>query len=189
MGISATPADLASKFRKTGENLSNVERSAVNAGGKVAKETMIAAAAIAGAGGRRGVTVKTQETSSNGHAAALVRWGPNPGWVKIMDSGAKAHFIGPRSGKGRARGSLRKQNTMRGSRRAMGMAVASLFGGTVGAGTHGAINIPGVGPRAWAHHPGTKGKHFVDVGNAAAIPRASKEVSKAAVVAFGKAFT
>lgn len=187
MGVSTSPQALAGKFRKTADNLEQAPKNAVMAAAKVAQQTMTAAAAGAGAGGRRGVNVKTGDATSGGYAAAYARWGPNPGWVKIMDSGAKPHFIGPK-GAGRG-GSLKKQRSIKGSRRGVGMALASLFGSDVGAGAHGAINIPGVGPRAYAYHPGTHGKHFVDIGNAAALPRAAKEMSKRAITEFAKAFT
>lgn len=106
-----------------------------------------------------------------------VKWGP-AGWVRILNDRTAPHFIGP---KGRGVGSLRKQNSIKGSRRASAMSVASLLGGTIGAGTHGAINISGVGPRAYAFHPGTKGKHFVEPGKVAARPVMTATFHEAAV--------
>jgi hypothetical protein len=47
-----------------------------------------------------------------------------------------------------------------------------------GRGAKGAIGIPGIGPRAYAHHPGTKGKHPWAKGVEKAEPLVAKEMSK-----------
>lgn len=51
-----------------------------------------------------------------------------------------------------------------------------------------ALNIPSVGPRASAHHPGTKGKHYFEKGVAAALPIVGKEFDKALELELRKAF-
>lgn len=187
MGVSRSFPELGGKLRASADHLRAAERPAVTAGGNVARRTFLGAAQAMGATGPRGATVKATSTTSGSHPAVLVRYGPNPGWIAIMEGRVGPHFIGP-TGRGRG-GLLRRQNTMRGSRRATAMAVASLFGGTVGRGTHKAIGIPGVGPRAWAMHPGIhKKKPFVAVAQTTAPPLAVREMRKVTVTEFARSF-
>lgn len=183
MGLSTDPKAFAAKCRQTAHNLAEVEGRAVAAAARTGQDLMMATANLAGAGGRRGVKVKTRSATSSGRPAVALRWGPNAGWVKIMDAGTAPHFIASRKG-----GSLRRQRSRRGSRRATLMEIAPLFGKSSGEGARGAINIPGVGPRAYAHHPGSRGHHFVQAANAAAAAAAKRELAKMAVAEFGKAF-
>jgi hypothetical protein len=60
------------------------------------------------------------------------------------------------------------------SSRAGRLLLGSLGGGPIQGAGKGPINIPGVGPRMYAKHPGTKGKHFVELGKKMARPVASK---------------
>jgi hypothetical protein len=112
-------------------------------------------------------------------AAVNVKYGPNPGWVRIMNDPTQPHFIAP-TGKGRG-GSLKRQNLSAGvgagrrSARAGRALLNVLGGGGPGLGGNGAINIKGgIGPKAYAFHPGTKGKHFAHRGIKAAEPLATK---------------
>jgi hypothetical protein len=188
LGVSRSFAELNGKLRAAETNLKRAEKPAVTAGGKVAERTFMGVAVAQGAAGKRGVTVRNTTTNSNGHPAQLVKFGPNPGWVKIMEGFVGPHFIGP-TGKGRG-GSLRRQNTRKGSRRAIAAGVASMLGGPIDAKSHGVINLGGgIGPKAWAFHKGIhKKKLFVATAQRLAPPLASAEMRKVAVTSFTKSF-
>jgi hypothetical protein len=142
----------------------------------------------------KGITTKINyfESAANGYSAA-VRYGPNPGWIHIMDSGTQPHFIGP---KGRGKRSLRRQNLTTGHGRKSYLSgqlllgsLSSFFGGQSAAtGNARAIDIKGIGPKAYAFHPGAKGKHFVTPAIEAAKPLASQVFRQEAINAFERAF-
>lgn len=157
----STPDQVVGRLNAVARSMQTRQTTALRQAAEAARPIMHGVPGVPSRVAKRavGVRVKVQ-----GPDTVTVGYDP---LMRLVDSPTQPHFIGPRR---RGQGSLRRQGSFRGSRRATAMAVASLFGGTVGTGTHGAINIPGVGPRAWAHHPGTKGKHFSPVGKALARP-------------------
>lgn len=161
MGTSRTSVDLAKKLDRLPGELKKATPNALRAAGAKAIPVMQHAPGAAASVGGKKIRVTGKPIGDDGYS---LKWGP-PGWVRILNDRTAAHFIGARGS-----GSLRRQSSIRGNRRASRMAVASLFGGRVGAGVRKPIDIPGVGPRAFAHHPGTKGKHFVERGKELARP-------------------
>lgn len=173
-------AALAAKFQNASKDLKSSQRAAVTRAGETARVAMQGAAEAANT---KGITTRLKAfTSSATGEGVAVKYGPNPGWVIIMNDRTQPHFIGP-SGKGRG-GSLKRQNLSSGlggkGRRSArgGRALLGLLGGS-GAGLGGgrgspAIDIKGIGVRAYAMHPGTKGKHFAGKGIKAAEPLATK---------------
>ncbi len=114
----------------------------------------------------KAVTVRNKTVTRD---AVQVRW---DSIVRVVDAPTQPHFIARTTGRG-GLGGLRHQNlsdtlVRRRSRRAGKLLLANLGGQQATGLTRGAINIPGVGPRAYARHRGTKGKHFVTAGKAAA---------------------
>lgn len=162
--MTTSVSQFVGKLHQAADGIAKGRKGALLEAAKAGRVQMMHAPGVAATVGGKKIDVKVKPV---GQDSVLLKWGP-PGWVRILNDRTKPHFIGP-SGKGRG-GSLRKQGSRKGSRRASGMAIASLLGGTVGAGTKGAIGIRNVGPRAWAHHPGTKGKHFVEAGKDDAAP-------------------
>lgn len=170
----STPDAVFSRLRKAPVALRQAQPRALLAAADKAKPVMEHAPGAAQRVDGKSVKVTIRKLADD---IVSLKWGP-PGWVRILNDRTAPHFIGPRR---KGTGSLRKQNSIRGSRRATAMAIASALGGTVGAGTRGGINIKGVGVRAYAFHPGTKGKHFVEEGKKRAVPVATKEYASKAL--------
>lgn len=163
--MTASVAEFVGHLKAAPESLRKGQRTAILACAAVAREAMDKSAPSHVVGGKS-ISVKVTPI---GEESASVKWGP-PGWVRILNDPTQAHIIAARGrGKGRRAGSLRRQGAGKSSR-ATSMASSWVSGGAAGAGSTGAINIKGVGWKAFAFHPGTKGKHFVEVGKAAAFP-------------------
>lgn len=177
MGVSHSFPDFQKKIGDAAKNLKAAEKPAVIAGGKVVERVFTVTKDAMGAAGPRGVTVKNTATSSNGHPGQLVKFGPNPGWVAILNSRTKPHDIYPRKFAG-TRG--------KGVRARRGAGLLAAFGVNAHAG--GGLVLPGGNVRGHVHHPGTKGKHFVEAAQAAAPPLAVREMQKVTVTEFGKSF-
>lgn len=148
----------AAALKAAGDKARLVMRSAPGAPRRVAKRPV-------------DVSVRTVDSRT-----VSVRWNP---LAVLVDQPTQPHFIARRGGRGRGSlGSLRRQNLTTGRGRKSVRAGQLLMANLTGAGaeglTRGAIGIPGIGPRAYARHPGTKGKHFVGKGKRAAVPAASQ---------------
>ncbi len=166
------------------------QRTAVRAAADAAKGPMLAAARVVGVST---VTVKIRPfQSSETGAAAAVKYGPNAGYVHIRNDRTQPHIIARKGG-----GSLKNQNLVagRGARRRSYRAgklllgaLSQAFGGPGGkrSAYRGPINIKGIGPRAYANHPGTKGKHFTERGITAGARVATEAYMSATRAAYGK---
>jgi hypothetical protein len=178
VGTSHSFPEFQKKIGDAAKNLRAAEKPAVIAGGKVVERTFIATRDAMGAGGTRGASVKNTSTSSNGHPAQSVKFGPNLGWVKIMMGDVKPHWIYPRKFAG-TRG--------KGKRAQKGAAVLGLFGVNAHAG--GGLVLPDGGVRRAVFHKGIhKKKPFPEVAQKVAQPLAAKEMQKTVLKEFGKSF-
>lgn len=176
MGTSHSFLEFQSKIEGAAKNLRAAEKPAVIAGGLVAARIFTVTKDAMGAGGPRGATVTNKPTSSNGHPGQLVKFGPSPGWVAILNSKTKPHDIYPRSFVG-TRG--------KGVRARRGAGLMAVFG--LNAHSGGAVAF-GSTVRAHVHHPGTRGKHFVEAAQKLAPKPAAVEMQKVVLKEFGKSF-
>lgn len=94
-----------------------------------------------------------------GAETAMVKWGP-AGLVRILNDPTKAHDIFPRKFLG-TRGT--------GKRAQKGAALMASLGLNARSG-QGGVKLRDGSIRHSVHHPGTKGKHFVETGKAEAVP-------------------
>lgn len=101
-----------------------------------------------------------------------------PGVARLVNDPTRPHFIVPKG-----YGGTRKK-------RQQGAALlAGAFGlSGAGGGGGGALSIPGIGLRAWAHHPGTKGKHFFEAAGPAAMKAAAAAYTRAHRLELAKHF-
>jgi hypothetical protein len=173
MGVSHSFKEVADKFRASSNNVQSGVRPALNEAAAIAEVTMLQSATAART---KGITIRKFSSASGSTQRVAVVYGPNPGWVHIQNDGTQPHFIGPH---GRGKQSLRRQNLTGGfgrkSTRA-GALLLSALGSAFGApqtvsGGKGAINIKGIGVKAYALHPGTRGKKFAGRGIKAAEPK------------------
>lgn len=197
MGTSTSWKQLTGKVHASYEGIVEGTTPALNQAADQAAAIMLSSARGART---KGITVRKKAFVSGRNPAVNVKYGPNPGWVRIMNDRTQPHLIAP-SGKGRG-GSLRRQNLsgvrgLTGRRNARaGRILLAALGGAFGAetstglgGRHGkAVNIRGVGPRAYANHPGTRGKHFAGRGIRTAEPAAAKTYNSRQLANFGKPF-
>lgn len=155
MGTSRDAAEFVRKINNLGTATERERTTAVAKGALTAKTTMLGTAAVKGvtpggqiAGRKWGVSYNLREGRQ---ASALVRF---TGAFHLVNNDTKPHLIRPRVFAG-TRGSVAGRRG-RGRRAVKGAALLQLFG--VDARDGGALKIPGVGFRADADHPGTKGK-------------------------------
>lgn len=165
MGVSHSSGELVSKLRASTSALQK-PKGALQRAAQEGRITMVRAPGAARAVGGKRIDVRTRSVDDN---TVSLKWGP-PGWVRILNDPTQPHFIARRTGRGKkSMGHLRNQQ--------------------IGSGmVRGAIGIPGIGPRAWAFHPGTKGKHFVEKGKRAAIPVVQREFYKQITADVAKPF-
>jgi hypothetical protein len=110
-----------------------------------------------------GVTVKKLGTRD-----VSVKWSP---LARLVNDPTKPHTIERKAFVG-TRG--------RGRRARKGAALLSVFG--LDARNYGGpLAITGVGPRASAQHPGTRGKHFAEKGKRLAVPLATETYAQKAM--------
>lgn len=146
MGTTTSPEVFLGKLSKAAEVMAD-PRPGLIAAGKTGKTIFTAGAAAAGVGRGIGKTKVSGRVSAayDLKHSAVVIKYRGP--VHLINNSTKPHPIGPRKRR-RARG---------------------------GGSGRGGIVIPGVGVRASAQHPGTRGKHFVE----AAKRRSEHECPKA----------
>jgi hypothetical protein len=172
-------------------------RPALNAAADAAGNVMLATARAART---KGITIRKRQFTVGDNPAVNVRYGPNAGWVAIMNDRTQPHFIARRGGRsGKGKGQLRRQSLgagrhgghARGWRMLLG-ALGGAFGSpsaSMAGLTRGAINIKGVGPRAYAFHPGNRrAKHFAGRGITNGEPIAINAYEKRQVANFAKPF-
>jgi hypothetical protein len=172
----STPDEVYGRLRKLPASIERGQHNALMAAGQKARTVMLAVPGAPRKVANRtvGVTVK-----SLGPDQVSVKWSP---LARLVDSPTRAHVIGAKGrGAGRRAGSLRNQYSLKGSARAKAIANAWVVGDQAGAGATGAINIKGVGWRAYAFHPGTHGKHFAEVRKKLAVPQATQTYGQKAV--------
>lgn len=167
-------------MKKVADNMQRGHQGALLKAAQAGRVQMVHAPGVAARVGGKSIDVKVKHLDQN---TVSVKWGP-AGWVRILNDRTQPHFIARR---GRGLGGLRNQNleggtgAKRRSRRAGKLLLGTLAGTGVGGQVKGAIGIPGVGPRAYAKHPGTKGKHFVEKGKQSARPIVMKTYADAAL--------
>lgn len=98
-----------------------------------------------------------------GDDGVSLKWTP-AGGTRLVNDNTKAHDI-------RRRGFVGTRG--RGARAVKGARLLAAFGVNAQR-AGGVLNIPGIGFRASARHPGTRGKHFVEKGKRMAVPVAAK---------------
>ena len=146
MGKSTSVAQFSGKIQKAGANLKAAQKPAIEREALAAKKYMQTAARMAAGADMRLSGMKGRKLDvgyqSHGTKATVFARGP---WG-LTEFGAGPHIISSRRGGG----SRRSRSTR-----------LSAFGPSIGRGgrVRGAINIPGIGWRLYARHPGTKGKH------------------------------
>ena len=161
----STPDQVYARLRKAPQAIERGHNVALAAAAQKARTVMLAAPGAPHRVKNKPVGVSVKKLGPNDVA---IRWTP---LAHIVDQPTKPHLIQRKAFVG-TRG--------RGKRARKGAAVLAAFG--VDANNYGGpLNIPGVGYRATAHHPGTKGKHFVDKGKKRAIPAASEVYAKKAM--------
>jgi hypothetical protein len=169
LGTSRSGSELAGKLNRLPDAMVKARTTGLKAAAAKAKPIMQHAPGAASRVG--GKTIRVTDRMI-GEDSLSLKWGP-PGWVRILNDATQPHFIARRGG-----GSLRRQNLSSGfgrkSSRAGRLLLGSLGGGPIQGAGKGPINIPGVGPRMYAKHPGTKGKHFVEKGKQLARPVITK---------------
>ena len=196
MGTSRNIKELTAKFTAAQQGLKDGTRPALNAAADAAGNVMLATAKAART---KGITIRKKQFTAGDHPAVNVKYGPNPGWVAIMNDKTQPHFIARRGGRGsKGLGHLRRQNLTTGVGRRnarAGRLLLSALGGAFGAPpgtagvTRGAINIKGVGPRAYAFHPGNRrAKRFAGRGITNGEPVAISTYEKRQVSNFSKPF-
>lgn len=153
----STPEQVFGRLQRLPRELERARRDALASAGDKAKAIM---SSVPGAPHRvagRPVRVVSRTKGDD----LIVGWKP-VGLVRIVNDNTKPHTIERRAFTG-TRG--------RGRRAQRGAAILAAFG--VDAHAYGGpLSIPGIGPRASAHHPGTHGKHFVERGKEQALPKA-----------------
>lgn len=199
MGTSHNIKELTGKLTSAQHELAEGVRPALNAAADAAGRVMLTTARAART---KGITIRKKNFTAGKQPSVNVKYGPNPGWVAIMNDKTQPHFIARRGGRGRSgKGQLRRQNLSvggGGQRRnaragrlllsALGGAFGAPTSGTAGV-TRGAINIKGVGPRAYAFHPGTRrAKRFAGRGITNGTPIAVSTYEKRQVANFAKPF-
>lgn len=167
----APAEEVFGRLKRVPDALAQATPKALRAAGAAAAPVMERAPGAARRVGGHAIHVSSRLINES---TLSVKWGP-PGWVRVLNDRTQAHYIARRGGRGRgALGSLRKQNLESGMGRKSIRAGRLLMGELVGSGgvglVRGAIKIKGIGYRAYAHHPGTKGKHFVERGKRMARP-------------------
>lgn len=146
MGVSRSPQEFAGKMHKAADNLKRALPPAIDKEALATKKYMEQAARMAAGGDARlsGMKGRKLDVGYKTHGLSAVVFARGP-WG-LTEFGARPHIISSRRGGG--------------SRRSRGTRL-SAAGPSIGRGgrVRGAINIPGIGWRLYARHPGTKGKH------------------------------
>jgi hypothetical protein len=141
-------------------SLAEARTKGLRAGAAAGKEAFLGTPGAPKRVAKKPLTVSTKVTETQ----AIIKWGQA---ARLVNDPTRPHFIRPR-GSGAARDQYRRAAKGSLSKSVKGMALVAFLGVVsgnqqtgLGAGIGHAINIRGVGPRAYAHHPGTKGKPFV----------------------------
>ena len=129
----------------------NDNRPALHRTGMAGKALFTSAARSKGVSGATSKVRARYDVKAEG---VLVRY---TGKAHLVDRDTKAHFIVPKAYGGSRRRRQTGANVIAGLFGASGRTIT----GSSGGGRH-AILIGGSTPRAFARHPGTKGKHFFD---------------------------
>lgn len=155
-----TPEEFGQKMKAMTQGLITESGRILTAAAKEASAAMLD---IARAARTKGITVQSKvDDQGTGKTQATIGYGPNAGWVAMLDNGTKAHTILP--------GKSRQAATHLGHGKSLLGALMAL-GRTASGGGASVLNIGGgIGPKASAHHPGSHGKHFVRAGMDAAKP-------------------
>lgn len=164
--MTLTFAEVNGKMSKVAEATKNGTRTTVEGAALKVKATIAAGApARLRNVGKNGANLGIRYTirgEGSGVSASVRATGPWP----IIESDIGAHVI---TGKKAGRGA--------GSRKKRAAAVNRLNLLGIGGIKSSPIVIPGIGVRAYAHHPGTKGQHPWAKGVARAEPIAAREMS------------
>lgn len=195
MGTSRTSSELAGKIVQAGKNLDAAQVDALKAGTRVMARYLQGGAVIdaggdsvlsnVGRGAKLGVRSNVRRQGRIGASALLAPGGP---WW-LADLPTRGHFITSRRGGGRAGRAQRLGGLVSGRKGSAEAETLLAVGPVSGRGrVVGAINIPGVGWRAYAQHRGTKGKHGWQLAKARGQGPATKAMAAPATKAVARAF-
>jgi hypothetical protein len=141
-------AEVAGRMRAVEESTAKGMRVTVTAAAMKAKVAISAGAPASLRGVGKGAKLGVRYTLSGGEVSPSAKLKATGPW-QLIEENTSPHIIRPK----------RRSKSK-------------------GRGAKGAIVIPGIGARAYAHHPGTKGKHPWAKGVEKAEPLVAKEMSK-----------